>query len=98
MKLIQTSKILKKKIVDVNKKMPYSSKVIENHEFNRLTKINFIVRTAEASTNFTTKKNKWKIYPDLGDEIQKKQKDFKRLIYFVLFVKVASRMMDHKTI
>ena len=52
MQLIPTKKVLKKKIEDVHRKMPNTSKFIVIKEFDKLTKINFHGRMAKASRNF----------------------------------------------
>lgn len=46
---------LGKKIEDVDKKIPDTINVVEAHEFNRFTKINFNARIAETLKNFATK-------------------------------------------
>ena len=47
---------LKKKIEDVDKKIPDDNKFIVSQEFNRLTKIFFHAIIVEPSKNFVTKK------------------------------------------
>ena len=56
--LIQTNKILKKKIEDVDKKIPDNSKFIVTQYFNGLTKINVNARTTEVSKNLANKKSR----------------------------------------
>ena len=47
---------LEKKIEDVDKKRPDTSKFIKTHEFNRQTKTNLNARMAEVSKNLSIKR------------------------------------------
>ena len=80
---IQENKILQKKIKDVNKKVTDNSKFIVCQVFNRLTKVNFNARTAEASKKFGNKKVE-NTY-DIGGNNSKKRKNLQKfdLSYFI---------------
>ena len=73
MQLIQGDKILQKKIENVNKKIPGTSKFVVIQELNRLTKISFNARMSELSKNIVTNKQA-EIAFDLGNENGKKIK------------------------
>ena len=94
MLLVHTNKTLIKKIEDVNKTIPDTSKFLETQKFTRLTKIN-LARMTEASTNLATK-NQVEAALDLRYKKEKKFKNFKCLVSFILLVKVTSTMVDPK--
>ena len=94
MLLVHANKILIKKIEDVNKTIPDTSKFLETQKFTRLTKIN-LARMTEASTNLATK-NQVETALDLRYKKEKKFKNFKCLVSFILLVKVTSTMVDPK--
>ena len=93
MLLVHTNKILIKKIEDVDKTIPDTSKFLEIQKFTRLTKIN-LARMTEASKNLATK-NQVETALDLRYKKEKKLKNFKCLVSFILF-KVTSTMVDPK--
>lgn len=93
MLLVHTNKILIKKIEDVDKTIPNTSKFLETQKFTRLTKIN-LARMTEASKNLATK-NQVETALDLRYKKEKKLKNFKCLVSFIL-VKVTSTMVDPK--
>ena len=93
MLLVHTNKILIKKIEDVDKTIPDTSKFLETQKFTRLTKIN-LARMTEASKNLATK-NQVETALDLRYKKEKKLKNFKCLVSFILF-KVTSTMVDPK--
>ena len=82
MQLIPTKKVLKKKIEDVHRKMPNTSKFIVIKELDKLTKINFHGRMAEASRNFETKKQTLDFGDKNGEKIKKPQFNLS-LRYFI---------------
>ena len=82
MQLIPTKKVWKKKIEDVHRKMPNTSKFIVIKEFDKLTKINFRGRMAEASRNFETKKQTLDFGDKNGEKIKKPQFNLS-LRYFI---------------
>ena len=63
----------KKKIGDVDKKIPYTSKCIETQEFNRLIITHFNARIVKTMKNLTTKKQV-ETAVDLGDKNIEKTK------------------------
>ena len=94
MLLVHANKILIKKIEDVNKTIPDTSKFLETQKFTRLTKIN-LARMTEAPTNLATN-NQVETTLDLRYKKEKKFKNFKCLVSFILLVKVTSTMVDPK--
>ena len=75
---IDSNKILKKKIKNVDRKISDTSKFIVTQDFNRLINMNFNSRTGEASKNLATKKQVENAL-DLGDNNREKI-IFERLI------------------
>ena len=62
-----------KKIEDVDKKIPNTSKLLEIQDFNRLIRISFNLRETEASTNLATQ-NQVENALDLGHKSKEKTK------------------------
>ena len=81
--LIQTNKILKKKIEDVDKKITNNSKVIKTKEIKRFITTNFNTRIIETPQKRTTKKQLENAL-DLGDKNREKIKKLQTfdLTYF----------------
>ena len=67
---------IEKRIEDVNKKIPDTSKFIETHKFNRLPKVDFHARKEEASKNLATERQIENVL-DLGDKKREKKNNFK---------------------
>ena len=96
--LIQTNKILKKKLKMVIKRYLIPVTDTRNffviQEFSRLTRTKLNGRMTEAWKNLSNKKQVENTL-GLGDKNREKMKKFKRLIQITLFVKVTSTMMGY---